>query len=184
MMTMKMRYYDLTRERDGIVLNLDYVSNSGSKTYLHAFHNEYVDTEYRAKWEVRDVMEEYTPTISGTVATYGASRMDTEGKNRTEIRSIDNLAIGHETQLANGSFLEVQVFRSEAEQDDTDRYNLIFRSKEKDGVTTLDTANPQKPVLGLPSEFYDASTFPGKAAEQEYALTEDEEQGFKLITPT
>ena len=43
-------------------------------------------------------MEEYTPTfISGTVATYGASRMDTEGKNRTEIRSIDNLAIGHET---------------------------------------------------------------------------------------
>ena len=76
----EMRYYDLTRERDGIVLNLDYVSNSGSKTYLHAFHNEYVDTEYRAKWEVRDVMEEYTPTISGTVATYGASRMDTEGK--------------------------------------------------------------------------------------------------------
>ena len=176
----EMRYYDLTRERDGIVLNLDYVSNSGSKTYLHLFHNEYEDVEYRAKWEVRDVMEEYTPTISGTVATYGASRMDTEGKNRTEIRSIDNLAIGHETQLSNGSFLEVQVFRSEAEQDDTDRYNLIFRSKEKDGVTTLDTANPQKPVLGLPSEFYDASTFPGKAAEQEYALTEDEEQGFKI----
>ena len=26
----EMRYYDLTRERDGIVLNLDYVSNSGS----------------------------------------------------------------------------------------------------------------------------------------------------------
>ena len=176
----EMRYYDLTRERDGIVLNLDYVSNSGSKTYLHLFHNEYEDVEYRAKWEVRDVMEEYTPTISGTVATYGASRMDTEGKNRTEIRSIDNLAIGHETQLANGGFLEVQVFRSEAEQDDTDRYNLIFRSKEKDGVTTLDTANPQKPVLGLPSEFYDASTFPGKVAEQEYALTEDEEQGFKI----
>ena len=59
----EMRYYDLTRERDGIVLNLDYVSNSGSKTYLHLFHNEYEDVEYRAKWEVRDVMEEYTPCL-------------------------------------------------------------------------------------------------------------------------
>ncbi|GIS33172.1 MAG: hypothetical protein Ct9H90mP4_10860 [Gammaproteobacteria bacterium] len=64
------------------------------------------------------------------------------GKKRTEIRSIDNLALvmRHNCKW---KLFRIQVFRSEAEQDDTDRYNLIFRSKEKDGVTTLDTANPK-----------------------------------------
>src|SRR5690606_12159657 len=49
------RYYDLERERQGLVLNLDYLSNNDYRLYARMFHNEYSDAEYRGKFETRKI---------------------------------------------------------------------------------------------------------------------------------
>jgi TonB-dependent receptor len=77
----EMRFYDLERDRSGIVLNLDYVADSGNNYYLHMFHNEYVDEKWRAKWETRDGLEDNAPVINGNVFSYANSKVDTEGKS-------------------------------------------------------------------------------------------------------
>jgi TonB-dependent receptor len=176
----EMRFYDLERERQGIVLNLDYVTDSGNSYYAHIFHNEYKDTEWRAKWETRDVLEEVEPVINGNVFTYGESKMDTEGKNRTEIREITSIQLGTSLQLSERSKLDVELFSSKAEQDDTDRYNAIFRSGSFDDPIVYDNSNGKQPTVTFPSQFYNPSTFGLKTWETEFSLNTDEDMGAKL----
>ena len=176
----EMRFYDLERERRGIVLNLDYVTNSGNTIYAHMFHNEYVDTEWRAKWETRDGLEDNDAVINGNVYSYADSKVDTEGKNRTETREITSIQIGGEWQLNETNKLLVEIFGSEAEQDDTDRYNAIFRSGKVKSPITYDNSDPQKPLVTFPSVFYQPSTFPLKTWETEFALNTDEDIGAKF----
>lgn len=63
----EMRYYDLERERGGIVLNLDYRTANGTEYYLHTFYNDYTDTELRQKFETRDVLENDPTSVEGQV---------------------------------------------------------------------------------------------------------------------
>jgi len=115
----EMRFYDMEREREGIVLNLDYRNSEGDLFYAHIFHNEYLDTEYRGKWEVRDAMEDNEAVANGNIFSYATSRFDTEARWRPETREISAGQIGAEWTLDNGSNVKVEVFGSRAEQDDT-----------------------------------------------------------------
>mgnify|MGYP007000334616 len=76
--------------------------------------------------------------------------------------------------------LLVEIFGSEAEQDDTDRYNAIFRSGKVKSPITYDNSDPQKPLVTFPSVFYQPSTFPLKTWETEFALNTDEDIGAKF----
>lgn len=176
----EMRFYDLERERSGIVLNLDYMAESGNSYYAHMFHNEYTDTEWRAKWETRDGLEDNEAAVSGNVFSYANSKVDTEGKNRTEKREITSLQLGTRLQLNDRNSVEIEFFSSEAEQDDTDRYNVIFRSDTVESPITYDNSNPQQPVVTFPREFYDPSGFGLKAWETEFALNTDQDTGAKF----
>ena len=173
----EMRFYDLERERSGIVLNLDFVSDSGNTYYAHLFHNEYTDTEWRAKWETRDGLEDNDPVINGSVFSYANSRVDTEGKNRTEIRQIDSAQIGAKFEINERSGVEIEFFTSQAEQDDTQSYNAIFRSGKINQPITYDAADSQKPTVTFPAAFYNANNFNLKAWESDYSLNTDENTG-------
>lgn len=174
------RFYDLERERRGIVLNLDYLTDSGNSYYAHLFHNEYVDEEWRAKWETRDGLEDNVPTVSGNVFTYADSKIDTEGRNRTETREITSMQFGTRLQLNAKNRLEVELFSSDAKQDDRGRYNVIFRSGTIKSPITYDNTNPKKPVVTYPAAFYDPANFKLKAWESESALNTDEDLGAKI----
>lgn len=176
----EMRFYDLERDRSGVVLNLDYVSETGNSYYAHMFRNEYVETEWRAKWETRDGLEDNDAVISGNVFSYSNSKVDSEGENRHEIREINSLQIGASLQLSERSALDVELFRSDAEQDDTDSYTAIFRTDTIDSPITYDNSNPKKPVVTFPSEFYDPANFSLNAWESDYALNTDEDTGAKF----
>ena len=139
MMTMRCFFYDIIRERDGIVANLDYQSDAGHTAYFRAFTNEYTDTEYRGKWEVRDGMEDNVPTINGNIYTYADSKADSEARYRVETRQINSYQLGGEFMLSPSTFIEAQYFTSNALQDDTNKYALIFRSD--DAYDTLITIN-------------------------------------------
>lgn len=176
----EMRYYDLTRDREGIVVALNYRADSGNSYFMNVFHNEYSDVEWRAKWETRDGLEDNDAQVSGSRYTYADGKVDTESKNRTEVREITSLRLGGEFIFSENSRLEAELFASEAEQDDRDRQALIFRSKNLGLPFTYDNSDPQKPVVTFPSAFYDPSNFPLKAFEREFALNTDEDSGAKV----
>ena len=176
----EMRYYDLERDREGIVVALNYRANSGNSYFMNVFHNEYADVEWRAKWETRDGLEDNDAQVSSSRYTYADGKVDTESKNRTEVREITSLRLGGEFIISEDSRLEAELFASEAEQDDRDRQALIFRSKNLGLPFTYDNADPKKPVVTFPSVFYDPSNFPLKAFEREFALNTDEDSGAKV----
>ena len=178
----EMRYYDLEREREGIVLNLDYRTENGSEYYLHTFYNDYTDTELRQKFETRDVLENDPTSVEGQVFSWvdQETEMDNEGKWRIEARTIESYVAGIELDFASAT-LSMQAFYSAAEQDDTDRTEANFRTDTVDGTTTTyDNIDPKKPAVGLDPYFYDPANYLLDAVEKEYALTTDEEIGFKL----
>ena len=173
----EMRYYDLTRDREGLVLNIDYHTDSGNKYYAHIFHNEYVDTEWRAKWETRDILEE-DPTPNGNVFSYsGDAEVDSEGKNRTETRTIDTIQLGAEIELNDRNRIEFSLFSSEAEQDDSDLFDLTFRGEAADQTFAYDNSNPQRPVVTFPAFFYNPDNLILDAYETEFAVTTDKSVG-------
>ena len=136
--------------------------------------------EWRAKWETRDGLEDNDAQVSGSRYTYADGKVDTESKNRTEVREITSLRLGGEFIFSENSRLEAELFASEAEQDDRDRQALIFRSKNLGLPFTYDNSDPKKPVVTFPSAFYDPSNFPLKAFEREFALNTDEDSGAKV----
>lgn len=176
----EMRFYDLERERDGVVLNLDYRSESGNSFYAHMFHNEYTDAEWRAKWETRDGLEDNDAEINGSVFSYANSKVDTESRNRTEVREITSIQLGASFQANDRNRVDVEFFSSEAEQDDRDRQAAIFRSSTVDSPITYDNSDPKKPVVTFPSEFYNPGIFTLNAWEKEGALNTDEDIGGKI----
>jgi len=176
----EMRFYDLERDRRGVVLNLDFQATSGNSYYAHLFQNEYVDEEWRAKWETRDGLEDNAPTINGNTFSYANSKIDSEGRNRTETREIRSMQLGTRLQLDKSNRLEAELFKSEAEQDDRGRYNVIFRSGTIDSPIIYDNSDPKKPGVSYPVEFYDPANFGLKAWESESALNSDEDIGAKI----
>ncbi len=175
----EMRFYDLTRERQGIVLNLDYMTDSGSTYYAHFFYNKYDDTEYRGKWETRDVLEDYTPLATADGYTYEASRMDTEGRFRIEARTVSALQIGTTFELDNGTNVAMELFGSQAEQDDRARFATIFRSDEINTPISYG-GDTRTPIVTFPAYFYDPANFEANAWEVEPNLTEDEDFGGRI----
>lgn len=176
----EMRFYDLEREREGVILNLDYRTDSGNSFYFHLFHNEYKDTEWRAKWETRDGLEDNEPVISGSVFSYADSKVDTESRNRTEVREITSLQLGTSFQLNDRNRVDLELFSSEAEQDDRDRQTAIFRSSRVASPITYDNSNYRKPTVSFPQEFYNPDIFSLNAWEKEGALNTDEDFGGRI----
>jgi TonB-dependent receptor len=174
------RYYDLVRDRQGIVLNLDYITNGGSSFYARMFHNEYTDGEYRGKFETRDGLEDNDAVINGNTFTYANTKVDTEVRPRVEVRQISSLQLGTEFALQNGSDIRVEVFGSRAEQDDTNRVNAIYRSSLVDTPLTWDNSNPRKPLLNFAADFYDPAIYKLKAFEAEFGNTKDTDVGARF----
>lgn len=173
----EMRYYDLERERQGVVLNFDYHANGGNKYYARFFHNEYTETEDRTKWETRSLEED--AVVEGNITTYPFQRIDSESRPRVELRSISSAQFGGEFQLSERSTLKAEIFGSQAEQDDTDKWNVIFRSIRIDRPTTYDNTNPRQPVINFAQEFYNPENLELRAFEAEYALTQDQDVGIR-----
>jgi TonB-dependent receptor len=179
----EMRFYDITRRRQGAALNLDYRADGGNSYYSRLFYNKYREHEYRAKWEVRRAMEADPEDIivDGDIFTYPFQRIDTEARPRLEYRSIASALVGAEFVISDALGLKAELFGSKADQEDDDKWNSIFRSPQyNDATLTYDNSNPRQPVLNFDPRFYDASNFELNAMETEYAVTRDEDFGGKL----
>ena len=86
------RDYQITREREGGVLNFDYRPQQGESYYLRTLYSRYADEEVRQRHNI----EFDTPMLSGALGDAEASR---ELKARKETQDISSIVLGGEKKF-------------------------------------------------------------------------------------
>jgi len=149
------RWYDLTRERIGVVANFDWRVSDNTELYLRTLYNRYNDDEVRNKFEFRE-------------------------RQRKETRNIETYSIGGKTELNVWNF-DYQAAYAYAEEDDSDNHDVNFRSSPEQrsdtGSLTIDYSDPQQPTVSGPalSFLLDPSNYTLDTFEQEFTVNEDTE---------
>lgn len=176
------RWYDLTRQRLGLVVNIDYRATENTDLYVRSLFNQYTDDEVRNKWEFRSLDEEDIG-VSGDSFLYDYAEADAEVRAREEVRKIQTYAVGGSTQAGNWTF-DYEVSYAYAEEDDSNNHDVAFRSDdlEGSGILVWDNSNPQQPRWsGAGYDFLnDPSSYEMDAFEQEFTINEDTEWAYRL----
>lgn len=179
------RWYDITRERIGLVANFDWNVNDGTKLYLRTLYNIYTEDEIRNKFEFREFDEEIV-NVTPNSTTIRRGEVDAEVKLREEIRNIQTYSIGGET-VEGPWVIDYQASFAYAEEDDSNNHDVNFRStpEQRDstvGAITLSYDDPQQPVLSgsaLPF-LLDPTNFALDTFEQEFTINKDTEYAAQL----
>lgn len=179
------RWYDLTRERIGVVANFDWRVSPTTDLYLRTLFNQYTDDEIRNKFEFREFDEEIIAADSDSV-TIRRGEVDAEARKRKEVRNIQTYSIGGETELDKWNF-DYQASYAYAEEDDSDNHDARFRSgpEQRDsdvGSITLTYTDPQQPVVSgqaLPF-LLDPANYELDVLEVEDTINEDTEYAFQF----
>lgn len=195
------RWYDLTRERIGLVANFDWRVNENTDLYLRTLINEYEDDEVRNKFEIKDLGDAVEDEITGlgsftaNSVTGPLQEVDAEVRVRAETRSIQTIALGGSTNMDQWTF-DYEVSYAYADEADDNNHDVTFRFANVDeddndipfyvfpGLITLDYSTPETPVLsgdpGILSELYNTSNYDLDAFEREFSVNEDTEIGARF----
>lgn len=185
------RWYDLTRERLGLVANFDWKVNENTDLYLRTLFNNYKDDEVRNKFELRDLDDSEDTAAGGIIApgatTVPLNEVDAEVRVREETRNIQTLALGGSTHLDTWSF-DYEVSYAFADEQDDNNHDVTFRFEDIQdnfpGVITFDLSNPETPRItgdaALISAIYDPSNYDLDAFEREFSVNEDTEISAKF----
>ncbi len=115
---MEYREYDLTRERLGIVSNLEYRPLDGGMYYLRGLYGEYTDQEYRRRTVLGDMgLSVESPTSEAETVS--------QMKDRTETQKNLMLSAGGENILSSWA-LDYDAAYSYAEQDTPDDTEFAY----------------------------------------------------------
>lgn len=185
------RWYDLTRERFGLVANFDWRVNESTDLYLRTLFNNYVDDEVRNKLEWRDLDDSENTDVGGIIApgltTVPLNEMDAEVRVREETRNIQTIALGGSTDLNDWTF-DYEVSYAFADEQDDNNHDVTFRFEDIQdsfpGVLTFDLSNPETPLIGGTQSLFDAIYDPANynldGLEREFSVNEDTEIGVKF----
>lgn len=176
------RFYDLTRERLGLVFNIDYQVSDSTELYLRTLYNRYVDDEVRNKFEFRDLSEEgFTETATGYDINF--AEVDAEVRLREEVRNIQTYSAGGVTEAGPWTF-NYEASYAYGEEDDSNNHDVAFRSDDDDtpGILSIDLTDPQKPLFTGPglAALQDPSNYEMDAFEREFTVNEDSEWAGKV----
>ena len=182
----EMRYYDLTREREGYTLDMDLIVNGDTAIFFNYLFNEYTDDEIRHKdeYRARDVLE---PSITSVSAAYQRITADKESKKRIETRTIETQVIGMDTVIA-GFDVRMQLSNSFAEEADNNNVDAKFRAECRiregtDACGTFNWSNPKFLRLDLApaaANLRNPESYEWDEFEIDYGLIQDEEDAFKI----
>ncbi len=182
------RWYELTRERLGVVANFDWRVNENTDLYLRTVYNDYEDDEIRNKFEYRDLDDvEDNGTINASSIDVPLNEVDAETRLRAETRQIQTYALGGQTQFDDWTF-DYELAYAYAEQDDSDNHDVTFRFEDIQdafpGNVNIDYSSPETPrVTGdssIIAAIYDPANYELDEFEEEKTLNEDEEISAKF----
>lgn len=182
------RWYDLTRERLGLVANFDWRVNETTDLYLRTLFNEYKDDEVRNKFELRSFDDfEDDDIVTPTSTSFALEEIDAEVRLREEVRTIQTYALGGETDWNEWTF-DYELSYAYAEEDDSNNHDVTFRSENLQDIVsetiTLDYSTPERPRLiasdAFLAELYNPANYFLDSFEREFTTNEDTEISAKF----
>ncbi|WP_446830888.1 TonB-dependent receptor [Candidatus Foliamicus sp.] len=120
---LEMRNYEITRERNGLALNLDFRASDASSYYLRTLYSDFSDRELRNRIEFKLDKGDVEYDSDGLTAT--GTRLQRELKDRFEDQEILSLLVGGENLLGDWT-LEYSAGYSEASEDEPGRIDSQF----------------------------------------------------------
>lgn len=174
------RWYDLTRQRLGLVANFDWRVSENTNLYFRTLLNEYRDDEVRNKFEFRDLDDGAANGPTQTIVPL--NEMDAEVRLREEVRKIKTVSIGGDSTWDDWK-VDYQISYAYAEEDDSNNHDVTFRFEDIQasfpGDVTFDYSTPETPVLSgaqnVIDAIYDPSNYTLDDFEREFTVNEDTE---------
>jgi len=124
---LEMRDYRVTRERDGIAMNLDFRASDTDSYYLRTLYSKFGDQEYRNRIEFK--LDEGDVSYDENSLTALGTEMEKELKNRFEEQEITSILLGGENIIDNWTF-EYSLGYSEASEEEPDALYSTFVYKD------------------------------------------------------
>ena len=182
----EMRFYDLSRQREGFTIDLDFALDDQTNFFLNYLTNEYTDDELRHKdeYRARSLVES---SVTPTSASYQRITSDKETRKRIEVRQIETKVLGFESIEGDITY-QFQVSESFAEEDDSNNVDAKFRAEchVRDGddiCGTYSWVNPKFISLSLAPRgqvLNDINEYEWDEFEIDYGVIQDSEVAYKL----
>lgn len=165
------RRYDITRERLGGALNLDYRPDSKQSYYLRSLASRFSDEEERQAHAIEFAKAQAEGVL-------GKAESARELKSRKETQDIMSLVLGSEQQLGDWK-LDLALASSKASEDTPEHIaGAVFKSN--DDFSKVGFGDTRKPELIGPDSMYDPAQFTLDEVEQVKQQTEDREHNLRF----
>ena len=172
---LEMRNYEITRQRDGFALNLDYRASETTSYYLRTLYSDFADREIRNRIEFK--LDKGDLEFDGDSLTSSDTRMQRELKDRYEAQEILSLLVGGEHLIGDWT-VEYSAGYSEASEEEPGRIDSQFELR---GVEYARYENlGQVPTLTYSADGAVADGFDLDEITIEDNYTSDEESAFKF----
>ncbi|MFN6982050.1 MAG: TonB-dependent receptor [Brevundimonas sp.] len=188
--TVEYRDYDVTRERQGATLSLDYRLSNDTTLFLRALRSDFADQEYRARTTFE--FDEEPSSASGDTVTFlsddGEIKVSRDLKDRYETQDITSLVAGGKTFAGDWTFKYEMSWSKAREKEAGSVDPAAFERKFEDAgemALTFDYSDYKHPVLTVPTTFQALLNDPSeyefdKAEITSLSLAEDEEFGARF----
>ena len=169
------RNYEITRERDGFALNLDFRASETSSYYLRTLYSDFSDLELRNRIEFK--LDKGDVEYDSDSLTASDTRLQRELKDRYEEQEILSLLVGGENLIGDWT-VEYSAGYSEASEEEPGRIDSQF---EMNGVEYTRYENLGRvPSLSFSADGAVADNFELDEIAIEDNFTNDEETAFRV----
>ncbi|TKA92720.1 TonB-dependent receptor [Halopseudomonas bauzanensis] len=165
------RRYDITRERTGLGLNLDYRPDEHSEVWFRSLYSRYKDDEVRQGL----VTTFGDPQLPGEL---GEAEVARELKAREETQEVKSFVFGGKRQLGDWD-VSAQAGYSKAGEDSPGGIGTAAFEADDD-FSNVGYSGTRKPRLRARQDLYDATHFSLTEVEWEKQKTTDTEKNIKL----
>lgn len=165
------RRYDITRERTGLGLNLDYRPDEHSEIWLRSLYSRFKDDEVRQGM----VTEFADPQLAGELGDAAVSR---ELKARTDTQEVTSFVFGGKRQLGDWGVSAQAGYSKAGEKNPGGIANAAFEGN--DDFSDIGYGSMRKPRLRAGQDIHDPSNFSLTEVEWTKYRTTDTEKNIKL----
>ena len=172
---LEMRNYEITRERNGLAMNLDFRASDTSSYYLRTLYSDFSDRELRNRIEFK--LDKGDLAYDDDSLTSTDTRLQRELKDRYEAQEILSLLVGGENLIGDWT-VEYSAGYSEASEEEPGRVDSQFELR---GVEYARYENLGRvPTLSYSADGAMAANFELDEIAIEDNFTNDEETAFKF----
>ncbi|BAV65426.1 TonB-dependent receptor [Sphingobium cloacae] len=152
--TMEYRDYDVTRERIGASLALDWQPSPSTKLYVRGLYSQFDDQEYRRRltFEMDEAPSVGSATTAGFNSEDGEITVTRDLKDRFERQRIRSISLGGETNTGPWTFTYMGSWSKSSERENGSIDPVAFERKFDDGDdfgVTFDYGNRKKTAYAI-----------------------------------